>query len=50
VLPLPFSQVKSSSAVLRNPANYDRAVPLTFEQFQYGFANAVPEREAHELV
>jgi pimeloyl-ACP methyl ester carboxylesterase len=49
VLPLPFSQVKSSSAVLRNPANYHRSVPLSFEQFQYGFANAVPESEAHEL-
>ena len=49
VLPLPFSALKSASPVLRNPANYHRAVPLSFEQFQYGFANVVPETEAREL-
>ena len=35
--------------MLGNPANRDRAVPLTFEQFRYGFANAVSEDEAKEL-
>jgi non-heme chloroperoxidase len=35
--------------VLANPANHGRAVPLTYEQFRYGFANAVSEEEAHEL-
>ena len=35
--------------MLGNPANYHRAVPLTYEQFRYGFANAVPEEEAREL-
>jgi non-heme chloroperoxidase len=49
VLPLPFSALKASSAVLRNPANRHRAVPLSFEQFRYGFANAVSEEEAKEL-
>jgi non-heme chloroperoxidase len=49
VLPLPFSALKSSSAVLRNPGNKHRAVPLSFEQFRYGFANAVSEEEAKEL-
>jgi non-heme chloroperoxidase len=49
VLPLPISALRSSSAVLRNPANRNRAVPLTFEQFRYGFANAVDEQEAKEL-
>ena len=49
VLPLPISALRSSSAVLRNPANYNRAVPLTFEQFRYGFANAVSEDEAKKL-
>jgi pimeloyl-ACP methyl ester carboxylesterase len=49
VLPLPFSSLKSASPVLRNPANRNRAVPLTYEQFRYGFANAVSEEEAHEL-
>ena len=49
VLPLPLSALRSSSAVLRNPANWNRAVPLTFEQFRYAFANAVDEDEAKRL-
>jgi non-heme chloroperoxidase len=49
VLPLPFSALRSSSAVLRNPANRHRAVPLTYEQFRYAFANDVDEDEAKEL-
>jgi non-heme chloroperoxidase len=49
VLPLPFSSLKSASPVLRNPANRNRAVPLTFDQFRYGFANAVSEDEAKAL-
>jgi pimeloyl-ACP methyl ester carboxylesterase len=49
VLPLPYSALKSSAPVLGNPANRNRAVPLTFDQFRYGFANAVSEDEAKEL-
>jgi non-heme chloroperoxidase len=49
VLPLPISALKSSKPVLQNPANRNRAVPLTYEQFRYGFANAVSEEEAAEL-
>src|SRR5947209_3526992 len=49
VLPLPLSALKSSSAVLGNPLNYTRAVPLTYEQFRFAFANAVDESEAHQL-
>ena len=49
VLPLPISALRSASPVLANPANRNRAVPLTFEQFRYGFANAVSEEEAKEL-
>ncbi len=49
VLPLPFSALKSASPVLGNPANRSRAVPLTYEQFRYAFANAISEAEAHEL-
>jgi pimeloyl-ACP methyl ester carboxylesterase len=49
VLPLPVSSLKSAAPVLSNPANYRRAVPLTYEQFRYGFANAVGEEEAHQL-
>jgi non-heme chloroperoxidase len=49
VLPLPISALKSASPVLRNPANRNRAVPLTFDQFRFAFANVVDEAEAHEL-
>jgi non-heme chloroperoxidase len=49
VLPLPFSALKSAWPVLGNPANRNRAVPLTFDQFRYAFANAVSEHEATEL-
>ncbi|HEY0692201.1 MAG TPA: alpha/beta hydrolase [Kribbella sp.] len=49
VLPLPISALKSSSPVLGNPANRHRAVPLTFDQFRYAFANAVTEEEAQQL-
>jgi len=49
VLPLPISALRASSPVIGNPANYNRAVPLTYEQFRYGFANAVSEPEAKEL-
>lgn len=49
VLPLPLSTLRASFPVLGNPLNRGRAVLLTFEQFRYGFANAVPESEAREL-
>src|SRR6267142_4567075 len=49
VLPLPFSALKSAWPVLGNPANRNRAIPLTFDQFRFGFANAVSEAEAREL-
>jgi pimeloyl-ACP methyl ester carboxylesterase len=41
--------LKSSAPVLGNPANRSRAVPLTFDQFRFAFANAVTEEEAKEL-
>jgi non-heme chloroperoxidase len=49
VLPLPISALRSASPVLSNPLNRNRAVPLTYDQFRYGFANAVPEEEAKAL-
>ena len=49
VLPLPFSALKASWPVLGNPANRNRAVPLSYEQFRYAFANAVGEDEARAL-
>jgi len=49
VLPLPISALKSASPVLGKPLNHRRAVPLSYDQFRYGFANAVSEDEAKEL-
>lgn len=49
VLPLPVAALRSSSAVLSNPANRHRAVPLTFEQFHYAFGNALDQDESKEL-
>jgi non-heme chloroperoxidase len=49
VLPLPISALKSASPVLSNPLNRKRAVPLTYDQFRFGFANAVDEDEARQL-
>jgi len=49
VLPLPFSTLKVSAPVLRNPLNKGRAVTLTLDQFKYGWTNALGEEEAKEL-
>ncbi len=49
VLPLPLSELKAGAPVLSNPANYHRAVALTYEQFRYGFANELEEDEARAL-
>jgi len=49
VLPLPISALRVASVALQNPANIHRAVPLTYEQFRYGFGNALSEDEAKAL-
>jgi pimeloyl-ACP methyl ester carboxylesterase len=49
VLPLPLSALKASSPVLKNPANRGKAVTLTFDQFKYGWANALGDEEARQL-
>jgi pimeloyl-ACP methyl ester carboxylesterase len=49
VLPLPISSLKAAKPVLENPLNRRRAVPLTYEQFRFAFANAVTDDEAKEL-
>jgi pimeloyl-ACP methyl ester carboxylesterase len=49
VLPLPFSSLKSAAPVLRNPFNRGRAITLTFDQFKYGWANALDEEQAKRL-
>ena len=49
VLPLPIPALRSASVALRNPANWSRAVPLTYKQFRYSFGNALTEDEAKAL-
>jgi pimeloyl-ACP methyl ester carboxylesterase len=49
VLPLPISALRSAMPVLRNPLNRNRAVTLSFDQFKYGWANALSEDEAKQL-
>ncbi|NYJ03267.1 pimeloyl-ACP methyl ester carboxylesterase [Nocardioides thalensis] len=49
VLPLPVSSLRAARPVIGNPANYHRAIPLTYDQFRYSFANAVDEDEARHL-
>jgi pimeloyl-ACP methyl ester carboxylesterase len=46
---LPFSALRASFPVLGNPFNLKKAVSLSFNQFRYGFANALPEEEARQL-
>src|SRR4029453_14354351 len=45
VLPLPLAALRSASVALRNPANWNRAVPLSYEQFRYSFAKEGGEDE-----
>jgi pimeloyl-ACP methyl ester carboxylesterase len=50
VLPLPVSTIKVSAPVLKNPRNRGRAVTLTFDQFRYGWTNAIEsDEEARRL-
>ena len=49
VLPLPISALRSALPVLKNPLNRNRAVTLSFDQFKYGWANALGEEEAKQL-
>ena len=49
VLPLPPSALKVAGPFLVNPLSRRRAITLRFEQFKYGWANALDEKEAKEL-
>jgi non-heme chloroperoxidase len=46
---LPFSALKASLPVLGNPFNLKKSKSLTFDQFRYGFANAISDKEARDL-
>jgi non-heme chloroperoxidase len=49
VLPLPASALKVAGRFLINPRSRGRAITLTFDQFNYGWTNALDEDEAKEL-
>ncbi|HTG46237.1 MAG TPA: alpha/beta hydrolase [Actinomycetota bacterium] len=49
VLYLPPSALRVASVALRNPANRDRAVSLSQDQFRYGFGNTLSDTESNEL-
>jgi non-heme chloroperoxidase len=49
VLPLPASTLKGVGPFLVNPLTRGRAITFTFDQFKYGWANALDESEAKEL-
>jgi non-heme chloroperoxidase len=49
VLPLPFSVLKGVGPLLLDPRTRGRAITLTFDQFRYGWANALDRAEAQEL-
>ncbi len=49
VLPLPASALKVAGPYLINPGWRGRAITLSFDQFRYGWANALDEKEATEL-
>jgi non-heme chloroperoxidase len=49
VLPLPASVLRGGGPFLVNPLTRGRAITLTFDQFKYGWANALDEKEAKEL-
>jgi non-heme chloroperoxidase len=49
VLPLPASVLRGVGRFLANPLTRGRAITLTFDQFKYGWANALGEKEAKEL-
>jgi non-heme chloroperoxidase len=49
VLPLPLSALKSARPVLGDPRNRGKAIALTWEQFAFGWVNALSEAEGREL-
>ena len=49
VLPLPGSVLKGVGPFLVDPRTRGRAITLTFDQFKYGWANALDENEAKSL-
>jgi pimeloyl-ACP methyl ester carboxylesterase len=49
VLPLPASVLRGVGPFLINPLTRGRAITLTFDQFKFGWTNALDEKESKEL-
>src|SRR5246127_3929210 len=49
VLPLPASVLRGVGPFLVNPLTRGRAITLTFDQFKYGWTNALDQEEAKKL-
>jgi non-heme chloroperoxidase len=49
VLPLPASVLRGIGLLLINPLTRRRAISFSFDQFKYGWANNLEEKEAKEL-
>jgi pimeloyl-ACP methyl ester carboxylesterase len=49
VLPLPLSVLRGVGPFSLDPRTRGRAITLTFDQFRYGWANALDQAEAEEL-
>jgi pimeloyl-ACP methyl ester carboxylesterase len=49
VLPLPVSVLKGVGPFLLNPLTRRRAITLTFDQFKFGWTNALDEKESKQL-
>jgi pimeloyl-ACP methyl ester carboxylesterase len=43
---MPFSEIKSTFPVLKNPANLHKGVPLTPKEFHYSFTNTLTEEQS----
>ncbi|MFI7427436.1 alpha/beta hydrolase [Micromonospora sp. NPDC049836] len=46
VVKLPVATLRSSYSILHNPANRNRAVPFTREDFRYSFGNTISQEES----
>jgi pimeloyl-ACP methyl ester carboxylesterase len=47
ILKLPLSQLRAGFPVLKNPANFHKAVELTPEQFHYAFTNTLSQADSN---
>lgn len=49
IFTIPFTQLRATFPVMKNPANRTRAVPLTPKEFRYAFTNSLDEATAQAI-